>query len=343
MEKYRQFADGGTGVNPFVPLWSHHKPGLLVRCVKLVLVPFAILRLCVFATAVLWLLVAELVCWPLSAVPAVRRPVHWLLSYAGCSLGLLGLGFWFTAGGHKLADHRRLKLAPPKVSTSRCYDARRGSLVISNMQGLTDVLYLGMRLCPVFVFPATDGSPIPYYSVLGALQRAGARRIPAAPEKPQSLFEIAEVARAGWKGPIVVFPEGARTNGSAILAWKGKTFEGIENFEKPSGTALVALEYNKKGSYTPHHTVGTAFLHILFMCSQPFHTVNTTWLPAGDVASAINGKTRSDSMNLLRSVLTRMVAGAVEVEIVAEKHQEFLAFWEASQKKGYTKASKKQS
>ena len=90
------------------------------------------------------------------------------------------------------------------------------------------------------------------------------------------------------------------------------------------GTALVTLEYNKEGAYTPHHTVGTIFKlmpqkvsqnvtfrksvnslrHILFLCIQPFHSaadsmapaalvpdlnisaseVKSTWLPASDVA-----------------------------------------------------------
>ncbi|CAE7252619.1 unnamed protein product [Symbiodinium microadriaticum] len=341
MEKYRQFADGGTGVNPFVPVWSHHKSGLVMQCAKLALLPLALLRLCMVATAFLWLVLAELLCWPLGFLPIVRRPLHWLLSYAGCSLALLGLGFWFTAGGHVLADHRRLKLAPPKVNSSSCYDARRGCLVLSNTQGLTDVLYLGMRLCPVFVFPAVDGSPVPYYSVLGALRRAGARRASVPVETPQSLKDIAEAARTGWRGPVVVFPEGARTNGTAVLAWKKTTFEGLESFEKPVGTALVTLEYNKAGAYTPHHTIGTMFKHILFLCIQPFHSVKSTWLPATDVATVVKGKPVPESMVLLRSVLTRMIAGAVEVDVYAEKHQDFMAFWEASQKKGYTKATKK--
>jgi len=146
MEKYRQFADGGTGVNPFVPPWSHYKAGVLGRCLKVVMLPVLLMRLLVLLTAGIWLLVAELVCLPLSIIPPLRRPVQWLLNYAGCCLALIALGFWFVAGGNQVADHRRLKLMPPKVNGSSCFDTSRGALVLANMQGLTDVLYLGMKL-----------------------------------------------------------------------------------------------------------------------------------------------------------------------------------------------------
>lgn len=339
MEKYRQFADGGTGVNPFVPPWSHYKVGVLGRCLKVVMLPVLLMRLLVLLTAGIWLLVAELVCLPLGIIPPLRRPVQWLLNYAGCCLALIALGFWFVAGGNQVADHRRLKLMPPKVSRSICFDAPRGALVLANMQGLTDVLYLGMKLCPVFVFPAADGSPIAY-SLLGALARAAAERLPP-PSATQTLPEILQAAHAGWKGPVVMFPEGARTNGSAILAWKPGSFKGLEAMDKPYGTALVALEYSKGGAYTPHHTVGSALQHVLHLSFQPFHTVRTSWLPASDVAVAVKGKALGDSLTLLHTVLSRMVPGAVEVEVNADKHKDFMEFWEASQRKGYTKAAAK--
>eukprot|EP00913_Durusdinium_trenchii_P023665 g22232.t1 len=327
-----------TGVNPFVPPWSHYKASLLMRCLKLVLLPVALMRLLTLATAAAWLLLTELLCLPLSIIPILRRPVQSLMTYAGCCLAMIGLGFWFVAGGNQVADHRRLKLVPPKVSRSFCFDAQRGCLVIANMQGLTDVLYLGMKLCPVFVFPAADGTPVAY-SLLGALRRASSDP-PPAPASKQTLADIAKAAHAGWSGPVVVFAEGARTNGSAILAWKPETFAGLEAMDKPHGTALVALEYSKGGAYTPHHTVGDVVRHVLHLCLQPFHIVKACWLPACDVAVAVKGKSLAESTALLRTVLSRMLPGAVEVEVNANKHRDFMEFWDAAQQKGYTKASK---
>jgi len=325
-------------VNPFVPVWSHHKSSLAVKALKvLVLLPIAVLRLAVFAAALTWLGALELVC---AAIPlgVLRYPLYRLLSYPGCALALLALGVMPI--GDSLADHRRLKLAPSKAGGGCAFDAGQGTLVLVNQQGLTDVLYLGMRLCPTFVFPAGDGAPV-RCSLLGALRRASGRR-PAPPARgATSLAEISDWARAGWHGPVVVFPEGARTNGSAVLAWRAETFAGPAPFERPAGTALASLEYSKSGAYTPHHTVGTAFRHLFWLCLQPWHTVRAQWLPAPSVSLAVKGKSPVEQSALLRTVLTRMIPGAVEADVSFAKHTEFMAYWDASQRKRYTQQQKK--
>lgn len=333
MEKYRQFADGGTGVNPFVPLWSHHKAPLALKAVKaLVMLPVALLRLAVLVLALLWLGLGELLC-AVIPVGMLRYPLYRIISYPGCALALVALGVFPV--GDSLSDHRRLKIAPPKSSGSSVFDARHGTVVLANQQGLTDVLFLGMRLCPTFVFLAGNGAPV-QCSLLGALKRASTRRPPAPLQKAKSLAELAEWARAGWHGPLVVFPEGSRTNGSSILAWKAETFTGAAPFECKAGTALTSLEYSKAGAYTAHHTVGTAFRHIIWLCLQPWQTLRSQWLPAPIVATAIKGKPATEQAALLRTLLTRMTPGAVEVDVTFNKHFDFMAFWDASQRKGYT-------
>eukprot|EP00933_Yihiella_yeosuensis_P028333 TRINITY_DN22146_c0_g1_i1.p1 TRINITY_DN22146_c0_g1~~TRINITY_DN22146_c0_g1_i1.p1 ORF type:complete len:344 (+),score=58.38 TRINITY_DN22146_c0_g1_i1:124-1155(+) len=342
MEKYRQFADGGTGVNPFVPAWSNYKASLPMKLLKVVMIPFGFIRLLGFGVGILLLAFAELLCMMLSPIPPVRRSVQFILTYAGSSMALHSMGFWFTSGSSSLADHRRLKIPPPKVQRSLWpFSADHGCIVIANMQAMTDILFLAQKMCPVYVFPAADGTPIVFTSLLAALRRAGARRPAMPPANPQSLTQIAEDARKAWRGPVVVFAEGARTNGSCVLAFKPKTFQGVESFEKPAGVALAALEYSKSGAYTPHHVVGTSFRHLFWLAIQPIHTVQAQWLPACDIESSLKGKPVPEQISLLRSVLTRMIPGAVEVEVNADKHQDFMAYWETSQRKGYTKAAKK--
>mmetsp|Transcript_90437 Transcript_90437/g.235450 ORF Transcript_90437/g.235450 Transcript_90437/m.235450 type:complete len:338 (-) Transcript_90437:62-1075(-) len=336
MEKYRQFGDGGTGANPFVPTWSHYKLSLPLRVLKvLVMLPVSAARLALFVVAVIWLAIVELVC-SLIPIGIIRYPVYRLLTYFGCAAALFAVGV--VPAGNCLADHRRLKI-PPAKETGQVFDARRGSLVIANQQGFTDVLYLCMKLCPTFVFPASGGEPT-QVSLLGALRRAGARRLGMPPEHPVQLKDISEKARASWGGPVVIFPEGARTNGSCVLAWKARSFDGVAVPDKPLDAALVALEYSKTGAYTPHHTVGTAFRHVFWLCFQPWHTVRSVWLPAKDAAGATKGKPPAEQIALLRTVLARMLPGAVEVQVGADKHPEFMAYWDASQRKRYTNQKK---
>lgn len=336
MEKYRQFADGGTGVNPFVPLWSNYKSALPVRAAKLiVMLPVAVARLCLFSVALLWLALSEFLCMfiPLGIV---RYPIYSLLTYVGCAFALLALGV--LPIGEALADFRRLRIMPPKVGGQRVFDAQSGTVVLANHQGLTDVLYLGMRLCPTFVFPAADGSPL-RVSLLGALRRAGARR--SAPAfrscEDNTLSNHASWAKGGRRGPIVVFVEGTRTNGSCVLTWKKRTVDGLTYFDKVAGTALVILEYSKAGYYTPHHTVGTAFRHVFWLCYQPWHTVSSVWLPASTVGPTLKDKPLPEHPEFLRSILTKMIPGAVEVDVPSDKHLDFMAYWDASQSKRYKK------
>merc|ERR1711918_37091 len=96
------------------------------------------------------------------------------------------------------------------------FDARRGALVFVNHQGLVDVLLLGLKVSPIFVFPASDGTPV-QFSLLGALRRATSCQKEPAPENPQSLSDIAEKGKSSWQ-QVVVFAEGARTIGNCVLA-----------------------------------------------------------------------------------------------------------------------------
>lgn len=337
MEKYRPFADQGTGVNPFVPAWSHHRSSLPVKALKVLLSPLVFVRFCLLLVAFGWLGLAEIVC-ALIPLGVVRYPVYRLLTYIGSFLALLILGI--VPVEEALADHRRVKIPPAKAKGAQVFDAKMGTIVLANQQGVADVLYLCFKLCPTFVFADAAGAPV-QCGVFGALRKSVAR-VPrdVLEGSQQNLAEIAKAARSSWRGPVVVFPEGARTNGSCVLAWKPVTFEGLKFFDAFPGTALVGLAYSKTGPYTNHHTVGGAWNHLVFLCFQPFHTVKATWLSALDTATSMKGKELPDQMAFLKRTLVLMIPEAMEVQVESGKHFEFMDFWDAAQSKGYTQKQK---
>lgn len=338
MEKYRQFGDGGTGANPFVPVWSNYKSPLPVRAVKfLVLFPLCLLKLLIFSIALAWLAATEGICG-LIPVGVLRYPLYRLFTSIGCGMALLGLNV--IPADDSLADHRRLKVAQPKTRGGRVFDASRGTLVFANQQSFVDVLLLGLRLCPTFVFVASDGTPV-QYGIIGALKRSMLPALPSALAKPETLVEVAKAAQSGWRGPVVVFAEGANTNGSCVLAWKEETFAGITSLEEPVGVALVSLTYSTTGAYTPHHNVNTPFKHIFHIAYQPWHAVRTQWLPASEGSTAIRGKPLAEQWPLVRTILTRMIAGAEQVQVQAERRADFLDCWNVAQSKGYTSTTTK--
>lgn len=348
MEKYRQFGDGGTGVHPFTPNWSSHRTPLVLRLLKVLFVPVALLRMLLFAVAVLWLALAELI-GMLIPIGFIRYPIYRALTWVGCLVALLALGI--ISFNDEIADHRRLKLAPPKVS-SKLFDARAGALIFVNHQGLTDVLLLGLKMSPIFVFPASDGTVVKF-TLLGALRRAASCEKETPPAPAATLEEISTKAKSAWQA-VAVFPEGSRTIGNAVLAWKAKTFEGVQLGSKVD-TALLSIQYTKTGAYTPHHTVGTGLRHIFWLCMSMPHTAKTVWLSSSDVAAALKGKPGETEQavprDVLRTLLVRMIKDAVEVQVGADTHLEFMAFWNDTSRKGYTqkhalnlgKSDKKQS
>jgi len=288
----------------------------------------------IFAVAVLWLALAELVCM-LIPIGFLRYPIYRALTWMGCFVALLALGI--ISFNDEIADHRRLKLAPPKGAEAKSFNARRGALIIVNHQGLTDVLLLGLKMSPVFVFPASDGTVVKF-TLLGALRRAASCQKETPPAQAASLEEIVAKAKSAFQ-QVAVFPEGSRTIGNAVLAWKAKTFEGVGSFS--ADTALLSIQYTKTGAYTPHHTVGTWLWHTFWLCMSMPHTAKTVWLPSADVAVALKGKPMTEQIALLRTVLCRMIKDAVEVEVGAERHLEFMACWNETRGKAYIQKNKK--
>lgn len=300
---------------------------------KVLLIPVALFRLLLFAVAVLWLGIAEVI-GMLIPIGVLRYPIYRALTYVGCFFGLLALGI--VSFSDEVADHRRLKIAPPKGATAKVFNASRGAMIFANHQGLTDVLLLGLKMSPIFVFPASDGTPVSF-NLIGALRRSTSCKKEVAPAQSASLSEIAAKAKSSWQ-QVVVFAEGSRTIGNAVLAWKERTFKGVESLS--ANTAVLSIQYSKTGAYTPHHTVGTGPWHLFWLSMSMPHTVDTVWLPSNDVAVALKGKTMIEQTALLRTLLVRMTKDAVEVAVSADTHLEFLAFWNETRSKGYTQKKK---
>jgi len=337
MEKFRQFGDPGTGVNPFVPAWIQYRSPIPVRIVKvLVMLPVAIIRLALLLIALLWIALGELICM-LIPMGVIRYPIQRLFQRMGCSLALSALGLLWI--GEEMADYRRLKLPVSKnQSASPASDSKSGALIIANQQSFTDILYFGWKVSPVFVFVVADGAPI-RVGIFGALKRASLAKPEAPRGRPVDLNKALVEARDGWQ-PVVLFPEGSRTNGSGILPWQDRTFEGMQSLDKPVCATLCALEYSKTGAYTPHHTIGGLFYHVFFICLQPWHTLKAVWLASADASAAAKGKPVLEQTALLRTLVSRMLPQAVEFSIPATTHTRFMEYWYTSQKKSYTKAQK---
>jgi len=75
---------------------------------------------------------------------------------------------------------------------------------------------------------------------------------------------------------------------------------------------------------------------------QPFHTLKSVWLSNSEVEPAVRGKPLTEQLVLIRTLLQRMIQNAVLVDVTAPKHTDFMAFWDKSQKRGYTAQRQKE-
>jgi len=286
-----------------------------------------------FGVALVWLALTEAVCM-LIPIGLIRYPIYRFLTYVGCVVALLALGI--VSSSDELAEPRRLKLPILAQSGRKMFDSGRGSLIFANHQGFIDVLLLGLKLSPIFVFPASDGTPV-QFSLFGALRRAATCKEESAPQST-TLEAIMAKGKSSFQS-IVVFPEGMRSIGNCVLAWKNETFKGMTEFK--SGTGILSIEYVKSNyPYTPQHTVGSMFWHAFWLCCQLPHKAAIVWLPTKDVAEAmkvLKEKPFPEHIARVRSLLTGMIPGAVEVSVGADMHLAFMACWNDSSKKGYTK------
>lgn len=95
-----------------------------------------------------------------------------------------------------------------------------GDIVLLNFTSFVDVLYASARFAPRFVRPAADGG-MRECSLLEALKVAvdGTARRNGDVVPQASTDRVLDGLRSFGSGPLVMFPEGVRTNNKAILAF----------------------------------------------------------------------------------------------------------------------------
>jgi hypothetical protein len=242
MEKYRKFDDPGTGKNPHIPCWMNYRSPIAVKVLRaLICYPFGFVRLVLIICCAVLVGVANVI-YMLIPLGILRRPVQRILDSVLLTIWMVIGGFakWpFLGLGGKItethANYRRLKLlgsgAPNHAPGA---GIPHGCAVFTTYQSFFDILYFTSKMSPVYAFPSADGA-FTAYNFFGALAYATDFAIPANGEK--SLAEICQEAKDSYSGPVIVFAEGERTNGSCIMAWpRAKEFSELDVLaELPAG------------------------------------------------------------------------------------------------------------
>ncbi|KAF8820773.1 1-acylglycerol-3-phosphate O-acyltransferase [Cardiosporidium cionae] len=353
MEKYRVFSDAGTGLNPFLPPWSHNRSQNHLWQSVFYFLPrlfMLVIRLFLLITLFLWIVASNLF---LSVLPLkysewmMRRHVNWLPLRV--ILFLLG----FLTIKECIADFRRLKIKKPMQLSEFWSPIKRQSIVLSNFTSFIEILFLNMKLNPLFTILHSDGSLSPS-SFFGALRHSFQFKVPVRPGKFRTLKALVNFMEIHYHGgvPIVIFPEGMKSNGLAMLNWKLQCFLDEENTNKQNDAiqlfkryqlTLVAFSYFPEkaakhflAAYSPPHTVNYPITHVGLLCYQFCHNLNVSWFPAKEfLFNELQKSTMVKSLKLLRCIHSRMLTNAEMVDIDSDRLYDFYLYWRATQKKSY--------
>ncbi|RLN54764.1 hypothetical protein BBJ29_007778 [Phytophthora kernoviae] len=313
MEKYSRWSDLSTGINPFVPQRRRFTSGWPVTCLQMVSGSLlAVVRIPLVLVATLVLALVNVIVSILAIIPFLGRLIKRLTDWLLCTLLLLLLGVF---ASEEAANSRRLGLVTAKgghsTGSSR---VGPGDVVVCNYTSFVEILYLARCFSPVFVF-ATEGKTdngglVHVCGLPEALYRS--LSMPVSAERVKPTRKIADVVRRA-SGPIVILPEGARSNGKAVLRF----IPLLENLPVKTRVHLVAFRYEFK-HFSPSHSAGSGW------------DLNLKELIP---ATMLRGKKQESSKTLttvqvekLRSLLAAMLRTKV-VDLGPKDFVSFNAYW----------------
>ncbi|PFH34674.1 hypothetical protein BESB_067070 [Besnoitia besnoiti] len=411
MEKYRVFSDESTGVHPFIPvayMKAQLSPpsSLAVRVCSLSvsLVAFVCKTILVGARLLLLFFSAFLAALTQQFL-LIFLPfpyMHWLLSLwlmaLPARLALFALGVWNV--DEQAADFRRLKIrAPPPnapspwsaflslpaapvvsfrpvgVSSSDAKKIRSCRVCLASFTGLVEPLYLAYRLAPRFALVHEHGG-FSFCSIWDFLKFSLQFRLAPGQGTYRTLSALllAHEKSSTACMPVVIFPEGQKSNGTCILQWTAAAgVAGGDGRNDTAGFDAAALqlldgrvaevgciytaiagagtgkEPRAAVPYGPPHTVHPPMHHLRLLLSTARHGVAFVWAAPSAVQASVQQQLQSlggagasasasQILSSLREVMTRMLPGLTAVKSKGGKDLcKFNEYWEKTQQEQYLK------
>ncbi|ETV73494.1 hypothetical protein, variant [Aphanomyces astaci] len=235
MEKYSRWSDLTTGINPFVPPPHQLPANAILRWTQVFFGGIlALLRWILLFPLVLGLVLLSAVHTILDHVPFLGRVIHRATDWIVLGLILVVTTIFIK---DEAANARRLGLLTPGTKPPALGGIKAGDVIVANHSSVLDILYFGFRYSPVFVFPcASDASKnlVQTFGLLGAFAQAMAPPLTSL-TRPVKLQDVLRRTSS----PVVVFPEGTRSNGKAVLTF----LPILDSLPPPTRVHLVAIRY----------------------------------------------------------------------------------------------------
>ncbi|KAF0717336.1 Aste57867_2367 [Aphanomyces stellatus] len=275
MEKYSRWSDLTTGINPFVPPPHQLPANVVLRWMQILLGSIvALLRWVLLLPLLLLLALVNLLSLILSSIPLLgrffRRTTEWLV------VGLI-LAVATVFIKDEDANARRLGLLTPGAKPPTLSGIKTGDVIVCNHTSVFDILYLAYRYSPTFAFPSDSSKGlVQTFGLFQALMQALSPPLSTL-SNPLKLQQVL----ANASGPVVVFPEGTRSNGKSVLSF----LPVLEDLPKTTRIHIVAIRFDFK-AISPTHTCGSGLWHLCRLFSHVYHTMKVTTLRAEFLAAS---------------------------------------------------------
>ncbi|KAL0245442.1 hypothetical protein I308_104568 [Cryptococcus tetragattii IND107] len=294
MEKYSNWRDPATGIQPFLPPVSPRSGSSLIVALlaPLCIVHSLVRGILLGVLGTIHVLLVDWLCLLFVPIPPLYRVVNGGLTALSCRLALALMGYWWIST--EMVSPRRGKAGVSQISKR---SPRRGDLILANWTSYVEVLYLAFRHNPTFLLPvysndifqelpktgrhtgtgsAAINGPTALvqppllgylpYTLTSLLARTG---LPPAQYDvpPKGMYKTLREARRKEKRPVVLFPEGTTGNGRAILKFgEGVLAEGDVGGDDEGIVWVKFFRHSAPTAFSPSATcpLPTPLKHLFF-------------------------------------------------------------------------------
>ena len=208
-EKFRRYECSDCQVLPFCPRTEQHSLPVLTLWYMLgaALALFRIILLMLLVTLVV---IFEALASLLAFIPSLRKLIRFLGVSLPCRVVLSLFGFMTVAASNvNVPAQQKVKIHPRAFAS-----VKAGSVVVSNLVSIAEILYFEYSFSPVFAVPSATGKAVIPCTLYRMINYVLFDSVPQTAEV--SLTKLQEVASRQLQ-PVLLFAEGVPTNGRALL------------------------------------------------------------------------------------------------------------------------------
>jgi hypothetical protein len=252
-EKFRRYECSDCQVCPFNPRTELRPlPALILWYLFGTVLAF--LRLILLTICIAFVMLFETLGYLFSFIPSLRKFIRFFGVSLPCRAMLFLLGFTsVSASNVNVPAQQKVKL-PSRLFAS----VKAGSVVISNLVSVSEILFFEFALSPVYALPSASGKNVIPCSLYRMIHNVMFDSVPETAEMP--LSKLQDLASRQLQ-PVLLFAEGHPSNGKALLP-----FADVVQDISLCNCAVISVEGWR---WKPVSTVDGGWTYLFSLLVQP--------------------------------------------------------------------------